>query len=230
MSRITGRGIEKRLTSARIMKIKRKVEPYSIKAKPGAHPRDRSAPLGFVIRDMLGIAKNLKETNFLLNARKVEVNGTAETSYKLPVGLFDVVGVPEIKKKYRMILDAQGRLEAEEMEEKESTEKYCKVVNKRMVTGKKVEITTEDGRTFGLDNEKVNVGDTIKVKFPEQKIVKTIKMEKGKNAYVISGKHAGKTVKILDVIPGTIQKEKLVSLEDGKNTLETVASNIIAIE
>ena len=229
MSRIAGKGIEKRLTSARIMKIKRKIAPYAIKAKPGSHARDQSVPLGFIIRDLLNMAETLKEVKIILNNGKVQVNGKVEHSYSLPVGLFDIISIPEIKKKYRMILDRKGRLETEEIDEKTGSEKYCKVIGKRMIRGKKMELTTDDGRTLPAD-DKVNVGDTLKVQLPEQKVLKTIKMEKGKQAYVISGKHAGKTVKILEVIPGTIQKEKLVSLQDGKNTLETLAENIIAIE
>ncbi|MDO8427600.1 MAG: KOW motif-containing protein [Candidatus Diapherotrites archaeon] len=229
MSRIAGKGIEKRLTSPRIMKIKRKTEPFSIKGKPGPHARNKSAPLGFVIRDLLNIASTLKEVKNILNNGKVQVNGQIEHSYRLPIGLFDMITVSELKKKYRMILDRKGRLETEEIDEKTGNEKYCKVIGKRMIHGKKMELTTDDGRTFPADN-KISVGDTIKVQLPGQKIMKTIKMEKGKQAYVVSGKHAGKTVKILEVIQGTIQKEKLVSLQDGKNTLETLAENIIAIE
>ncbi len=231
MSRIGGRGIEKRLASAKVVKLKRKEHPYAIKAKPGPGTREKSVALGFILRDLLQLGNTLKEIKKILNDQKVQVNGIVRTDFRLPVGLFDVVAIPEIKKIYRMVLDSKARLGVEEISAASGKEKLCKIINKRMVRGKKLEITTSDGRTFSINNGKEYVvGSTLKISLPEQKILKTIALEAGKHAYVVTGKHAGKKVKILEVTEGTEKKEKLVTLQDDKHSIETVAGNVIAIE
>lgn len=46
-----------------------------------------------------------------------------------------------------------------------------------------------------ISKEKVNTGDSLLLNLKDNKIIKIITMEKGKNIFVIKGKHIGKMEK-----------------------------------
>jgi len=66
---------EKRLAAGKVVPLLRKEHVWHIKAKPGPHKKKNSVALGFVLRDMIGIAKNAKEAKKILNQGSVLVDG-----------------------------------------------------------------------------------------------------------------------------------------------------------
>ncbi len=226
-----GKKHEKRLVSSKIRKLSRKHKKWTIRSKPGPNTRKKSVPLGFVLRDLIGVTSNARETKLILTEGKVELNGKTEKDHRIPVGLFDLIYLKDLDVEYRMLFDQKGRLYAEESKkpEKDKT-KLVKVVNKKVTRKAKIILITNDGRTIESKDSKIKVGTTLKISIPEQKILTHLKLEKGQNALIIGGKHSGETSKISEISEGTIRRPKLVSFEGKNGKFKTVVDNVFVVE
>ncbi len=218
---------EKRLAASRVVPVLRKEHTWHVKARPGPHKRENSVALGFVLRDMVGIANNAKEARSILNDEKVLVDGRVERDWKRPVGLFDLVTVVPEKKTFRLLFSRKGVLVAVEAEK--SKEKICKVVGKKALAKGLVQLVTNDGRTFKEKKTDAKVGDSLLVEVPGQKIVKVLKQENKKMALVVDGRHMGEVARVKEIVPGTMRRPKLVTLETKDGSFKTVESNIVIV-
>lgn len=230
MAKKGGTKAEKRISTSKVRKIHRKEMIWTIRTEPGPHKRKESLPLGFIVRDILKLAKNMRETKYILNRRFVKVDGVARASYKFPVGLFDLISFEKQKKVYRIVYDKQGRLIPKEVDAKEQTRKICKITSKKTVKGGLTQITTNDGRTFREKAKKYKVGDSLEVKVPENKISAVFEVAKGNIAYVSGGTHISTVGKITEITEGTMKRKKLMTLQTPeKDEFQTTENNIIVI-
>ena len=222
---------QKRLSASRALFASRKTSKWIIATKPGAHAKGNSVPLGFALREILNFAENAKETKMLLNSGKVLVDGKIRKGRNMPLGIFDVVELPEIEKRYRVLFDAKRRLVLREFSFKGKLQKLCKVVGKHTISGGKMQITTHDGRNILIDGkEGISVDDTLLVELPEQKIVGKFKLQQGNLAYVVSGTHVSEKAKILEVGESTMKKPKLITLEtESEEQFKTLSQNVFVI-
>jgi len=228
MSKMQGSKQQKALSSERARFMPRKQKVWTIAYRPGPHSKPMSIPLGFALKDLLKIAKNSREMKFMLNNSKVSVDGKVRKERNFALGLFDILELKEMKKAYRLLLDTNGRLVASEVPESEKF-KLCRIKSKSTVKGKKVSISTNDGRTFMFDSTALKPGDSVKLKLPEGTIEKEIPMAEGSLVLLLSGKHVGETAKISQITPGTLKKEVLLTLEAGDEEFQTVGKNVFVI-
>ncbi|MBU2100085.1 30S ribosomal protein S4e [Candidatus Micrarchaeota archaeon] len=219
---------QKRLSTHTARLMKRKEKTFTIKLKPGPHNFKQSVPLGFLVRDLLKLSINRKETKNILNEGKIKVDGKTRKSTKFPVGLFDFVSIEGTKENYRIILDSKGRLKTIKTEETKPV-KLCKITGKKVNGKKEIQLNTNDGRTFIEKETELKVGDTIKISVPEQKILEKIIQKKGNLAYVTGGSHAGEKAEIQEIIKGDINKYKTVKLKNKEKEFTTTAANIFVI-
>lgn len=216
--------------------VPRKAYRFAIRPIPGPHPIDRCYPLGVLLRDVLKVVSNMRETEKVLHNGYVYVDGVKRYDVHFPVGLMDVVELQPLKKVYRLvprdglILKPIEIAEGEEME-KEKNLKICKVVRKHTVKGGKIQYTLHDGRNI-LDDPKLNgitINDSIFIKVPGQEVIDTVKMEKEALALITAGDNAGITGRIVEVKEGTITLPKRVVVESDSKRLEIPADIVIAI-
>ncbi len=219
---------EKRLAASKVIPLHRKAYTWNVKAKPGPHKKRNSVALGFVLRDLIGITKNMKETKRVLTAGRILVDGKIVKDNRLPVGLFDIITIVPEEKTYRVLFSKKGKIIVLE-EDKHSGEKICKVVGKKVVSKELIQLATNDGRSFNEKSNKAAVGDSLLVQVPKQKILKVIKLEPGKVALVVDGTHMGEVANIKEITPGTMTRPKLVLLEAGESQFKTVESNIVVV-
>ncbi|MBN1940613.1 MAG: 30S ribosomal protein S4e [Candidatus Diapherotrites archaeon] len=231
MARHGAKKSQKRISASKAVNLLRKEEKWTIKTVPGAHSGSQSVPLGVAVRDLLKLARNKHEVKTILNKRIVSVDGVIKTDYKFPIGLFDVVGFTELKKYYRALLDKKGRIFMKEITAKDAGAKLVKVTGKRTVSGKKIQLSTNDGRNFLVEpKEKISIGDTLKIGLPEQKIVETLKLEKGNIGFIFMGKRMGETATIDAIAPGTMRRGKLLDLKPSEgNVFRTLAGNLFVV-
>lgn len=180
----------KRLASPRTWMIDRKGNKFTTKPKPGPHPIESSLPLGIVLRDLIKCARAMSEVKKLLNNNQILVDGKRRKDHRLPVGLFDIITFPSIKKKYRLLLDRKGRLALKEIDPKESDLKPCKVVKKTILPKNKLQLNLSDGRSI-ITDQKCDTGDTVIITLPDQKIKETLNLKKDAFVFLTKGKHAG---------------------------------------
>ncbi len=220
---------QKTLSASKSRAIQRKTTVWTIKDKPGAHNKQDSVPLAFALRNLLQLTSTLKETKKILSQRKIKVNGVVRTEKAFPIGLFDLleVSVGDEKKDYRVMFDSKRRIKLVETSEKQQS-KLCRVKNKKVIKGKKIQFTFNDGVTT-IQEIKANLGDTVKLELPSKKIIDVYQLEKGNTAFILGGRHTGKIVKIESIILGTQQRAKIVEFNDGGEIYRTIAKNIFVV-
>jgi small subunit ribosomal protein S4e len=204
----------KRKTIGKFWPIPRKGTKYV--AVPN-HNQYESLPLVVVMRDILKIVRTTKELKKLLYEKQVQVNHkfVRETNY--PISLFDILSLPTIKKNYKAILSKSKKISLEEVADKEASLKIYKIIDKKVLGDKKIQLNLMHGRNI-ISKEKAGTGDSIVFDLKENKILKIIPMEKGRTAFIIKGKHAGISGKINDIVErGGKSIAKIVSNEASKD-------------
>tara|TARA_B100000959_G_C14983627_1_gene624577 strand:+ start:164 stop:748 length:585 start_codon:yes stop_codon:yes gene_type:complete len=149
-------------------------------------------PLGVILRDVLGIAHNMREAKRILHSRQVMVDGKVEMDRARAVGLMDVLTVGEDN--YRCVIDTNGKLRYRPIPKKAASSKICRVMGKSTIKGGKTQVHLHDGRNILVEEPSIyNTGDSLVISLPEQKISSHLEMKKGALAYLTGGSHIGET-------------------------------------
>jgi len=195
----------KRLAAPKAVPIhNKKATKWMARSRPGPHGTANSIPLSVLLRDVLGLADTLFEVKKILNARKVLVDGVARTEPAYPVGLMDIIAIPEAKIYYSITV-SRGKLSPHKIEEKDTHHKLLRVVGKNTIPGGKTNILFHDGRNT-LADQHVKVGDSVLFSLKDGKIEKLLKRGIRSKCLIVSGKHSGKEAKI----------EKFFESKDGR--------------
>jgi small subunit ribosomal protein S4e len=164
-----------------------------------SHNPKESIPLVVVMREVLKLVKNKKELQRAINEKQVIINHKIVRNVNYPVSIFDVISLPLVKKNFKAELSEKKKLFFEEISDKEAETNIFKVLNKKIIPGKRIQLNLMNGININ-SNEKVNTGDSVVINLKDNKIVKVIPMEKGKEVFILKGKHAGNMGKIEEII------------------------------
>ena len=216
----------KRLAAPRTWPLKRKVNIWVAKQNAGAHSIEESMAAVTVLRDMVGVCDTAREAKRIIGNRQMFVDGKAVKNPKAPVGFMDVITIPEMNLAYRMLLTDKGKLTLVPIEGDEVNWELCKIEDKTVVKGGKIQLNLSGGRNIVLDKNDYKCGDTLKVSFDGQKILDHFPMGEGACVLIAEGSQAGavRTVKSYEVIRGPASN--IVIFTDGS---ETVARNCLVI-
>jgi len=220
--------IRKRLNAPRTMNIKRKGDRFIVKSASGPHAIEHSVPITVVLRDMLGLASNMREVKRILVDGKVFIDGKAIKDPHHPVGFMDVFTIPSVNKFYRVAYDTKSRIKLLDIDPRNSQFKLSKIKNKTILKKGKVQLNLHDGKNI-LSDKECKTGDVLKLGGPSLKIVDMFPMQKGNIAYVTGGKHAGRTAIIEELVPGTAAREPLAILKDGEEEFQTRKDYVFVI-
>lgn len=186
----------KRLAMPKTWPLARKGSIYVAKPLPGRELQ-RSMPLSIVIK-LAGFASSTREVKFILNEARALVNGKVVKEKSHPIGLFDAVSFPTIKKSFRLLFKNK-KLFLHPISEAEAKIKPARIVNKTTLKGKKIQINLDDGRNLlAPASSSYNVGDTLIIDF-EKLSTSPLKLEKGALVYLLGGKHLGNTAKLIEI-------------------------------
>jgi len=209
----------KRPNTSKIWPIPRKGTKYLVVP---AHSKEDGIPVLILMREVLGFVKTRKELVKVLREGKILINDAPIKDEKRTLLLFDTLSIPSMNKYYRIEFSDTRKIKLEEINEKESHSKITKLVNKTKLKGGKNQLNFNDGRNL-ISDEKVSVGDSVKIKFKDNKIEKVIPiLEKGK-LLVTSGKHRGEKVIVESI------GEK-INVKSGNSNFEINKKEVIAIE
>ncbi len=187
--------ITKRTTAPVFWPVERKTKKFIVSTMPGPHPKDRSMPLGVVLRDEMHCAETLKEAKTILKRGLVKVDGKQRNDYRFPVGVMDVLSVGDGQ--YRILPDKKG-LYLKKIDGKEAGMKLLKIKNKTCVKGK-IQINFYDGKNAIINSNDYATGDTLVFDLASGKILQHIKMKKGSIALITEGKNRSVVGKIEDI-------------------------------
>ncbi len=199
--------------------IPRKGTKYLVVPSRG---NNNSIPLLIVMREILGIIKTRKELKKILNEDKIKVNEKISKEDKTSLTLFDVISVENLNKNYRLTFSNKGKFSLMEIKDNEASSKICKIIGKKMLKGKKIQINFNDGRNL-ITKESVNIGDSAIINFNERKIEKILPVKEKSKIMVIKGKHLGKIGEITQ-----INNEK-INVKSKDMEFETVNKEVIVV-
>lgn len=202
--------------------IKRKGTKYIVRPKANV---EEGVPILVFIRDLLQIAQNRKEVKKAIHEKNLLINDRPVRNEKNAVLLFDKITIIPAKKSYTLSLSKYGKFALEEISEKEAHYKIAKVIDKKVLKGKKVQLNLSDGRNY-LSNLKCKVNDSIKVDFKKKEVEKCLDFKEGAEVIVFAGKHTGKKGKITKINT----ERKMVELGTGGKKINALIKQIMVIE
>ena len=230
-----GKGPDKHLKrelAPTVWPIHRKKYVWTVRTMPGPHPLRESIPLKIVFREILKLAQNNKEVKMLVKEGKVLVDGKPRKDERFPVGIMDVVEIPDTKQKFRVVPIKGGKLNLQEINEDEANFKLCRVEGKTLVNGGKVQLNLHDGTNILVseDFKNIKVKDVLKMKIPERDILDRILFQKGVQALITGGRSQGVLGTIVEI--GTeLGEKKTVSMETSNGEkVKTLAKYVFPIE
>ncbi len=214
----------KRKPAPRFWPIHRKELPWIVKPSSGSHSLQNCLPLTLVLRDILGVAQTRKEAKMILSEGKVLVDGKIRRKDDFPVGLMDVIAMPDAGKYYRVMPSHKG-LVLNPIGKEEASFKLVRVEDKTTVKNG-MQIALHDGSNMFVkvaDPKKpaevtYETFDILKVTYPEKQVASTLKTKEGNLAVITGGKNIGKQGRIVEIEKTEAKKRRqaLVVVEDAK--------------
>jgi small subunit ribosomal protein S4e len=175
--------------------IERKGTTYIVKPKFGTK---EGVPVLIILREMTKLAQNRREVKRIIHARQILVNEKAVKDEKSNVLFLDTINIIPLKKCYRLELSESGKFYLNEIKESEASKKIAKVINKKLLKGKKLQLNLSDGRNF-LSDLKCKTNDSVLINLKTGKIEKCIPLKEKAEVIVFSGKHVGDKGQIISL-------------------------------
>jgi len=228
----------KRKPAPRFWPIHRKELPWIVKPSSGSHSLQSCLPLTLVLRDMLGVAQTRKEGKLLLAEGKVLVDGKVRRKDDFPVGLMDVISLPEANKYYRVMPSHKGLI-LSPISREEANFSLLRVEDKNTVK-KGVQIELHDGSNMLVkvadpknpQEVTYDTFDVLKVTYPEKQVAASLKTKEGNLAVITGGKNIGKQGKIVEIEKTEAKKRRqaLVVVEDAQGVrYQTILNFVFSI-
>jgi len=185
----------------------------------------KGIPILILLRDMLKVCENRKEVRKAIHSKYILVNDKLVKNEKNSLALLDKLSILPSKKYYKLNLSKFGKFEIEEIREPDTHHKVAKIVDKKILKGKKVQLNLADGKNF-LSNLSCKVNDSVVIDFKEGKIKKCLPLKEKSNVLVFAGKHSGKRGIINKIKP----ERKIAELEIGKEKINVLIKQFMVIE
>jgi small subunit ribosomal protein S4e len=218
----------KRLAAPRVLRLHRKERALTIRAAPGPHPLELAIPIGLVVRDYLSLCDTYKEARKIVSNGDILVDGIKRKNIKFPCGLMDVISIPKMRMNVRILFDRNGKLTLVPISESDAEWKLCRIQNKTIVKGKKVQLNLHDGKNKLVEKDEYKTGDVLKISFKENKIDDVYRFDKGTVSMIIGGTHIGEIASIEEIQVVASSKPNLAKMK-GEKGFSTIAEHVFPI-
>lgn len=202
--------------------IERKGTAYVV--RPNANISN-GIPILIALRDMLKLAQNRKEVKKAIHVKNLLLNGSPVRDEKNSISLFDTLTIVPSNESYKLSLSEKGKFQIEKINAGEETHKIAKVINKKILKGKKIQLNLSDGRNF-LSDIKCNVNDSVLIDLKKKKIEKCLPLKEKGEVLVFAGKHAGKKANINKID----QVKKMAELTFNNEKINVLIKQLIIIK
>ncbi len=209
----------KRLTTPTSVPVSRKKHVWIARPSAGPHSIQQSAALVVILRDMIKCCDTAREARRIIGQRKILIDGKPATNYKRPVGLMDVITIPDTKEYFRFLIDTNGKFRLTRITEDEAKWKLARIEDKTTVKDGKTQLNLHDGRNIILDKDEYKTGTVLKLELPSQKILDKFELKQGNISYLIGGSHIGQLATIEGIEVTSNPKDNLVKLKEGFSTI-----------
>lgn len=203
----------KRLAAPPHLKIHVKEHVFTVAPTPGPHLKEECIPLLLIMREYLGYAERAEEAKKIIKMGKVYVDGRVVKDYRFPVGLMDVVSIPETGEVYRVLPIYRKGLSLIEIPKEEVGIKLGKIIRKMHVRNGWLQITLHDGRNILFKNiddfsGNIRTQNTLKITVPSQTILDYLVLEEEAYGLIIRGPKQGLHGRIVEVRRNVIYPDK----------------------
>jgi small subunit ribosomal protein S4e len=202
--------------------VPRKGTKWVQRPAPGPHAQDESIPLVLVLRDLRRVAASAREARLLLRSGQVKVDGKVAKDPARGIGLMDTVSLAApLDEHFRLLKDRRGKLILVAIPSTEADTKIGRIRFKHTVRDGKVEVTLHDGRNLlAPASTPWKVGDSLKLKVPEQKVLTHLKLGSGQLAFVAGGTHVGEVARVDRVEVRNSPQPNRVHFKEGFATIK----------
>ena len=109
-----------------------KTKRFILRPNPGKHTLKTTVTAGYVLRDLLHIADNTRESTHIIRAKEILIDKKPIKTVNFAIGLQDVIEFPKLKKNYRVSYSKNGLIGLIEIPSEETNYKICKIVKKKI--------------------------------------------------------------------------------------------------
>lgn len=210
----------KRESAPKIWPIHRKEATWTYKVRPGPHPASRSLPLALILRDILDFGKYNREVRRIIYKGMVKVDGRPIKDLSFPVGVMDVISIPDVESIYRVFPSKKG-LTLHPIGKEEEEVKLCRIESKRILRGGRLQLNLHDGRNIILPSEEEGrnyvTKDVLKITVPDQSLMDTIKLADKAYSMILGGKNMGLFGRIVEIERKTGRKATFIVTVRGED-------------
>lgn len=202
--------------------VKRKGTAYVVRPR---FSTEKGIPILVILRDILNVAQTRKEVKRAIHSKHILLNGKPIKDEKHSILLFDSITIVPSNNSYRLNLSDKGKFNIEAIKSSEADKKIAKVVDKKILKGKKTQLNLSDGRNF-LSDIKCSINDSVLINFKDKKLEKCLPLKEKSKVIVFAGKHSGEK--------GTIEKidseRKMAKVNEGKSSSNILIKQLIVVE
>lgn len=186
---------------------------------------NKGIPILIILRDLLKIVQNRKEAKKAIHAKNILHNNKIIKDEKNSVSLLDIITIVPLKTHYRVELSEFGKFSLEKIKEDEAKHKIVKVIDKKVLRGKKTQLNLSDGRNF-ISSLKCKTNDSVLINLKEKKIEKCIPLKEKAKVIVFAGKHSGNK----GLIEKIDLKRKMVKVVNERKRINVLIKQLMVIE
>ncbi len=202
--------------------IKRKGSAYVVRPNFSIN---QGIPILIILRDILKVAQNRKEVKKAIHSKHILLNNKIVIDEKNSALLFDAITITPLKKYYRIELSEKGKIQIKEIKEDEAGKKIAKVVNKKILKGKKTQLNLSDGRNF-ISNLKCPINDSVLINLKKGEIEKCLPLKEKAKVIVFAGKHSGEKGIVSKIKP----EGKAVEVNINEKKVNVLIKQVMAVE
>lgn len=159
----------KRIATPKEWPILRKEKKYVVSE---SYDLKRALPLGFILRDMLGLGTNMREIKKILNQGKIEIDGKKVYNLKYPVTIFNIIKTSDGKKYKLEIKNRKFKIE-----ESKEDKVPLRVIGKKTIEKGKIQLNLVSGKNVLTNRKDIKINDSIVLE--GNKIAKHFPLKKG---------------------------------------------------
>ncbi|MEM3671472.1 MAG: 30S ribosomal protein S4e [Thermoprotei archaeon] len=217
--------------------VYKKQYKWVMKPSPGPHPIEDSLPLLVVLRDLMHLAFNAHEVRVALNAGRIRVNGRVQRRPDFPVGVMDLVSVPDADI-YVRIIPFKGKLVAHPVPVQERDLRLLRIEDKTCIRGFKVQLNLTGGVNISVPVEgpqgaktlPYSTMDTLKTDAKGTKIAEHLKLDKGSYVLAVKGKNSGEHGVLEETVQSLKRRKALVRVKKSSGEVfETIVDYVYAV-
>ena len=193
----------KRHMSPAFWPIHRKGGKWAVRPSSGPHSLKTSIPTKVLLRDQFKYATTAREAKSLIKNGKMLIDGKVRKDDRFPVGLMDVIHIPDTKEYFRVLPDHGGKLRYLAITAEEAQFKLCRIIGKTSLKAGKTQLNLHDGSNVVINTEadKYKVKDVLKIKVPEKEILDSIEFKEMQQVIITGGRSQGAQGVLIKVGP-----------------------------